>query len=314
MPLDPILQMMKDNAAATGNRSLREGTLEEARAAYEMMAAAGGEPPELGGTEDRTIPGPAGEIPIRVYTPTGDGPFPVLLFFHGGGFTIGSIDSHDPVARQLCAQAGALVISVGYRLAPEAKFPAAVEDCFAATRWAAANAGELGGDPSRLAVCGDSAGGNLSAVVALLARDAGAPPICFQALIYPATDARGGHPSLEENAEGPFLTKDTMKWFQEQYGTPDQVQDWRWSPLVAEDLSNLPPSLIITAQYDPLRDEGEAYGEALRAAGNTVTVRRYETMGHVFVQLAGMIEQGREAITEVATALRLAYGTSSGEE
>ena len=311
MPLDPILQMMKDNAAAAGNPKLRDGTVEEARAAYEMMVAAGGELPELGATEDRTIPGPAGDLPVRIYAPKGEGPFPILLFFHGGGFTIGSIASHDPVARQLCAQAEALVVSVDYRLAPEAKFPAAVEDCFAATQWVAANAAEVGGDASRIAVCGDSAGGNLAAVVSLLARDAGGPPICFQALVYPATDARGGHPSREENAEGPFLTKDTMEWFEEQYGTPADRTDWHCSPLLAEDLSNLPPALIITAQYDPLRDEGEAYGEALRAAGNTVTVRRYETMGHVFVQLAGMIAQGREAITEVATALKLAYGTSA---
>lgn len=310
MPLDPILQMMKDNAAAAGNPRLRDGTVEEARTAYEMMAAAGGEPPELGGTDDRTIPGPAGQIPIRVYRPKGDGPFPILLFFHGGGFTIGSINSHDPVARQLCAQAEAVVVSVDYRLAPESRFPAAVEDCFAATEWVADNAGSIDGDPSRVAVCGDSAGGNLSAVVALLARDAGRPQLCFQALIYPSTEAGSGHPSREENAEGPFLTKDTMDWFEEQYGALVVRDDWRHSPLLAHDLSNLPPALIITAQYDPLRDEGEAYGEALRAAGNTVTVHRYETMGHVFVQLAGMIEQGREAITEVATALKLAYGTA----
>ena len=310
MPLDPILQMMKDNAAAAGNPRLRDGSVEEARTAYEMMAAAGGEAPELGGTDDRRVPGPAGEIPIRVYRPRGEGPFPILLFFHGGGFTIGSINSHDPVARQLCAQAEAVVVSVDYRLAPEAKFPAAVEDCFAATEWVAANAEGIEGDPSRIAVCGDSAGGNLAAVVSLLARDAGRPQLCFQALIYPTTDARGGHPSREENAEGPFLTKDTMEWFEEQYGAVTHPGDWRHSPLLADDLSNLPPALIITAQYDPLRDEGEAYGEALRAAGNTVTVHRYETMGHVFVQLAGMIEQGREAITEVATALKLAYGTA----
>jgi acetyl esterase len=308
MPLDPILQMMKDNAAAAGNPSLRDGTVEEARTAYEMMAAAGGEPPELGGTDDRTIPGPAGEIPIRVYRPKGDGPFPILLFFHGGGFTIGSIESHDPVARQLGAQAEAVVVSVDYRLAPEAKFPAAVEDCFAATEWVAANADAIGGDASRIAVCGDSAGGNLATVAAILARDAGGPPICFPALIYPTTHAGGDYPSLVENAAGPFLTADTMEWFHEQYGTPEDAADWRRSPILHQSLTDLPPALIITAQYDPLRDEGEAYGEALRAAGNSVTVHRYETMGHVFVQLAGMIEQGREAIAEVATALKVAYG------
>ncbi|HVF32561.1 MAG TPA: alpha/beta hydrolase [Acidimicrobiales bacterium] len=307
MPLDPTLQMMVDNAAAAGNPRLRDGTVEEARAAYELMAAAGGEPPELAGTEDRTIPGPAGEIPIRVYTPLGDGPFPILLFFHGGGFTIGSIDGHDPVARQLGAQAGALVVSVDYRLAPEARFPAAVEDCFAATQWVATHGAELGGDASRLAVCGDSAGGNLSAVVALLARDAGGPALCFQALIYPTTDASREWPSMVENAAGPFLTADTMAWFHEQYGAGDDAADWRRSPLLAEDLSNLPPALVITAEYDPLRDEGEAYGEKLREAGNTVTIRRYDGMAHAFVQLAGVLPTGREAIAEVATALKLAF-------
>ena len=310
MPLDPILQMMKDNAAAAGNPSLRDGSVEEARTAYEMMAAAGGEPPELAGTDDRTIPGPDGhDLPSRIYTPQGEGPFPLLLFFHGGGFTIGSIASHDPVARQLCAQAEAVVVSVDYRLAPEHRFPAAADDCFAATRWAAEHAAELDADPTRIAVCGDSAGGNLAAVVAILARDAGAPPVCAQALFYPTTDASKEHPSITENAEGPFLTADTMRWFHEQYHGPDgDPSDWRASPILAPDLSNLPPALIITAQYDPLRDEGEAYGKALQAAGVPVTMNRYEDMGHVFVQLAGMLEQGRQAISEAAAHLRAAYG------
>ena len=311
MPLDPILQMMTDNAAASGRTGgLRSGTVEEARAAYDLMAAAGGELPAIAGTENRTVPGPAGEIPVRIYTPAGDGPFPILVFFHGGGFTIGSLDSHHPVAQNLCAQAQCLVVSVAYRLAPEHPFPAAVDDSFAATQWVAEHGAELGGDPSRLAVCGDSAGGNLSAVVSILARDAGGPPICFQALIYPTTDARADYPSVRENADSTFLSADTMQWFYEHYRS-DKL-DWRASPILTEDLSNLPPALIITAEYDTLRDEGEAYGEALREAGNSVTIRRYDGMTHVFVQLGGMLEQGRQAITEVATALKLAYGTAGG--
>jgi acetyl esterase len=295
--------MMADNAAAAGNPRLRDGSVEDARAAYEMMAAAGGEAPTLAGTEDRTIPGPAGEIPIRIYTPQGDGPFPILLFFHGGGFTIGSINSHDPVARQLCAQAEAVVVSVEYRLAAEHKFPAALEDSFAATEWVVANGAAIGGVPTRIAVCADSAGGNLATVAAILARDAGGPPICFQALIYPTTDASGDYPSLAENAAGPFLTADTMLWFHEQYGTPEDADDWRRSPIRAQDLSGLPPALIITAEFDPLRDEGEAYGEALRAAGNTVTVKRYDGMTHVFFQLGAMLEEAGQLHEDVAHAL-----------
>ena len=305
MPLDPILQMMTDNARANGGGGgLRAGTVEQARTGYDAMVAAGGESPELASVEDRTIPGPAGEIPIRVYTPVGEGPFPVVVFYHGGGFTIGSLTSHDPVARRICGEAEAIVVAVDYRLAPEHPFPAAVEDAFAALQWVAANAAELGGDPSRLAVCGDSAGGNLSAVACLMARDAGGPAVRFQALIYPTTDARADYPSVQESGDSIFLSADSMQWFYEQYQS-DKL-DWRASPILAEDLSNLPPALIITAEYDTLRDEGEAYGEALRSAGNDVTVRRYDGMAHVFFQLWGVLDAAKQAMTETTTALRAA--------
>jgi acetyl esterase len=310
MPLHPTLQMMTDNSKATGRGGLRDGSVEEARVGYDAIAAAGGELPDLAKVEDSTIPGPAGDIPIRVYTPHGDGPFPILVWYHGGGFTIGSLDSHDPICRQLCAQAEALVVSVDYRLAPEHRFPAAVEDSFAALQWVGEHGAELGGDPTRIAVCGDSAGGNLSTVVAILARDAGGPSLRFQALIYPTTDARADYPSVRDNGDNAFLSQDTMLWFYEHYhgDAGDEAKlDWRASPILAEDLSNLPPALIITAEYDTLRDEGEAYGEALREAGNDVTIRRYDGMTHVFVQLAGLLEEGRQAIGEVATALRTAF-------
>jgi len=308
MPLHPILQAMTDNAAQSGRSGgLREGTVEEARAGYDMMGGLGGEAPDLAGIENRKIPGPAGEIPVRIYTPLGDGPFPIVMFFHGGGFTIGSLDSHDPVARQLSPQTEAIVVSVDYRLAPEHRFPAAVDDCWAATQWVADHAGEIGGAPGRLAVAGDSAGGNLSAVVSIMARDNGGPTISFQALIYPTTDARGGYPSIEENGEGMFLSADSMRWFYEQYGNAEEDKlDWRCSPILADDLSKLPPALIITAEYDTLRDEGEAYGDALRAAGNEVTIHRYAGMTHVFFQLHGMLDDAKTATTETATALKAA--------
>lgn len=317
MPMDPMLQMMTDNARSTGGGAgLRAGTVEQARAGYDAMGAAGGESPELGSVEDRTIPrpsggsggsSPAGDIPIRIYTPIGEGPFPVVVFYHGGGFTIGSLTSHDPVARRICAETEAVVVAVDYRLAPEHKFPAAVEDAFAALQWVGDNAASIGGDPSRIAVTGDSAGGNLSAVVCLLARDAGGPAIRFQALVYPTTDARADYPSVQENGDSIFLSADSMAWFYEHYSRGDEDKlDWRASPILAPDLSNLPPALIITAEYDTLRDEGEAYGEALRAAGNDVTIRRYDGMTHVFFQLWGVLEKAKEAMTETTTALRKA--------
>jgi acetyl esterase len=312
MPLHPTLQMMTDNSRASGRAGLRDGTLEEARTGYDAIAAAGGELPELAKVEDQAIPGPAGDIPIRVYTPQGEGPFPILVWYHGGGFTIGSLDSHDPICRQLCAQAECLVVSVDYRLAPEHRFPAAVEDSFAALQWVGEHGAELGGDPSRIAVSGDSAGGNLSTVVSILARDNGGPALRFQALIYPTTDARADYPSVRDNGENAFLSADTMAWFYEHYhgdAADKNKLDWRASPILTEDLSDLPPALIITAEYDTLRDEGEAYGEALREAGNSVTIRRYEGMTHVFVQLAGLLEEGRQAIAEVATALRTAFAS-----
>jgi acetyl esterase len=306
--MDPMLQMMTDNARSTGGgRGLRDGTVEEARAGYDAMVAAGGESPELASVEDRSIPGPAGEIPIRIYTPLGDGPFPVVVFFHGGGFTIGSLTSHDPVARRICGEAEAIVVAVDYRLAPEHRFPAAVEDAFAALQWVGANAASFGGDPGRLAVCGDSAGGNLSAVTALMARDAGGPPLRFQALVYPTTDGRADYPSVRENGDSIFLSADSMAWFYEHYQA-DKL-DWRASPILAEDLSDLPPALIITAEYDTLRDEGEAYGEALKAAGNDVTIHRYDGMTHVFFQFHGILDVCQSATAEVAAAIKAALTT-----
>ena len=306
MALDPILQAIVDNSKAQGQAapSLAEGGVQQARDGYAMMRAIGGDDAPLASVDDRTVPGPAGDIPIRIYTPEGAGPFPVVVYYHGGGFTIGSIDSHDPVTRRMASEAEAIVVSVEYRLAPEHVFPAAVDDSVAALEWVAANAASFGGDASRLAVAGDSAGGGLAAVVALAARDAGGPAIAQQVLIYPCTDSRGGYPSYVENEEGPFLTKASMEWFYEQY-RPDPT-DWRASPILG-DLSNLPPALLITGQYDPLRDEGKAYAEALEAAGNAVVHHNYETMPHVFVQMWGILPTAKECMTEICETLKKAF-------
>ena len=196
------------------------------------------------------------------------------MFFHGGGYVIGDVDTHDNQCRMLCREAEAVVLSVGYRLAPEHPFPAAPEDCFAATRWAAEHVDRLGGDAGRIAVAGDSAGGNLAAVVALMARDAGGPALAAQLLIYPGTDFAGGYPSETENAEGFFLTRADMEWFREQYLAGADPSDPRLSPIAAPDLSGLPPAVVATAEFDPLRDQGDAYARALEEAGVPVIARR----------------------------------------
>ncbi|CAA9227868.1 MAG: Esterase/lipase [uncultured Acidimicrobiales bacterium] len=305
MPVDPTLQMMLDNAANAGRDAGRRDVV-ESRAGYELVARLGGEAPPLASVHDRSIPGPAGDLPIRVYTPLGEGPFGVIVFFHGGGFTIGSLDSHDPIGRRLAAETPAVVVSVDYRLAPEHPFPAATDDAYAATAWVSEHAEELGADRNRLAVAGDSAGGNLAAVTAIEARDRSSFPIAFQLLVYPTVDSKMGFPSIKENGQVGFLTEDTMTWFLEQYGA-GQTHDWRASPIDHADLSALPPALIITAEYDPLRDEGEAYGRRLSDAGVDATVSRYDGMTHVFFQMYGILEAARTATDEGITALRKAF-------
>jgi acetyl esterase len=232
------------------------------------FAAAAGPPEEMARVENLEVPGPAGPIPVRVYVPEGDGPFPVLVYFHGGGWVIGNLDSHDVALRALANRAGTVVASVDYRLAPEHPFPAAPEDCYAATVWAATEIGAFGGDPARLAVGGDSAGGNLAAVVSQMARDRGGPAIVYQLLVYPCVDASMSSASFAENGDGYLLTKGWMDWFYGHYLTsPTDADNPLVSPSRAESLAGLPPALVITAEFDPLRDEGEAYAAALRAAG-----------------------------------------------
>ena len=310
MPLDPQASAYLDQMAAVMPPldTLTPDVIRAAIQAQVAQAAEQGAPEPVAQVNDRAIPGPAGEIPVRVYTPEGDGPFPLLVYVHGGGWVICTLDTHDGLCRSLANQAGCVVVSVDYRLAPERPFPAAPEDCYAATRWVAAHATTLNGDAMRVAVGGDSAGGNLAAVVALLARERGGPPLVFQLLIYPATDLRMGSSSIEENAEGYGLTKRDMLWFRGHYlrSTADAT-DPLASPLLAPDLRGVPPALIITAEYDPLRDEGERYGARLREAGVPVTISRYDGMIHGFTGMGAVMDQGTRSVAECAHALRAAY-------
>lgn len=312
MPIDPQMQAFLDQQAALGAPPLHKLTPEQVRAGSRMQlqqAALYYTPEQVAKIENRTIPAPTGEIPVRIYTPEGDGPFPLLVFFHGGGWVIGDLDSHDDLCRALTNAAGCVVFAVDYRLAPEHKFPAATEDCYAATEWAAAHAAELHADPDRVAVGGDSAGGNLAAVVTMMARDRGGPKLIFQLLIYPATDFRGGTPSHQENADAPILDRETQLWFTNHYlnGEEDKLNPLA-SPLLASDFHGLPPALVITAEYDPLRDEGEAYAEQLKAADVPATVRRYDGLIHGFFSFGVGMDKVQQAMAETATTLREALG------
>jgi acetyl esterase len=257
---------------------------------------------------NRHIDGPGGPLPIRIYHPEQGGQRGALVFFHGGGFVIGTLDGHDNLCRQICVDAGCVVVSVDYRLAPEHKFPSALEDAYAATCWVQAHAAELEFDADKLAVGGDSAGGNLTAGVAMLAKQRGGPKLAFQVLLYPATDLRTfDRPSSLENAEGKLLSRADMMWFAAQYVRDDRDRhDPLVSPLAASDLSGLPPALVITAEHDPLRDEGNAYAEALRAAGNRVQLTCYPGTIHGFMSVYAFLDQGKAAVRECTEALKAA--------
>ncbi len=308
MPLDPQAQAFIGQLNALGGQSLSSMSVADARRAMEMLTAMRGDSPPIHSAIDRRIPGPAGEIPVRVYTPAAMGPLPVLVYFHGGGWVVGGIATHDATCRELANGARAVVVSVDYRLAPEHKFPAAADDCYGATRWTAAHAAELGADATRLAVGGDSAGGNLAAVVAQMARDRGGPPIVFQLLIYPATDAACDTPSYRDNAEGYLLTTADMRWFWNHYlsGSPDAENPYA-SPLRATNLAGLPPALVITAEFDPLRDEGERYAQRLEEAGVPARLSRYAGMIHGFFGMGHLMDKAKAAVQEACENLRRAF-------
>lgn len=309
MPVDPQLQPLLDLLATSGVPPI---TTLEPDAARALMAAMkrNARPVEVHAVTDHTADGPGGDVRVRVYTPEGDGPFPLLVWLHGGGWVLGSVDESDPVARGLSVAGGCVVASVEYRLAPEHPFPAGLEDCWSALRWCVEHADALRVDPTRVAVGGDSAGGNLAAVCTHLARDTGGPDLCFQLLVYPVVDFDLTTPSMVDNAEGYLLSRAVMEWFYDHYTDPTQRTDPRAAPLRADDLSGLPPALIITAEYDPLRDEGEAYGRRLAEAGVPVTVSRYDGMIHSFFSMTAFADRAVEAEAEAGAALRRAFGTA----
>ena len=296
--LYPEVRSLLEANEAEGAPAIETLSPAEARqAVMDALKPLAGQTEEVGRVEDLRIPHSERPIPIRIYTAVAEGPFPCLVYFHGGGWVVCDLDTHDAVCRAIARRAGAVVVAVDYRLSPEYRFPAAVEDCYAATAWVAANAARLRIDPRRIAVGGDSAGGNLSTVMCLKARDEGGPALALQVLVYPVTNlASFDTPSYREFAEGYYLTRAEMEWFRGHYlARIEDAQSPYASPLLARDLRGLPPALVITAECDPLRDEGEAYAKRLAEAGVEVTCTRYGGMIHPFFSLGGVLSQGRRA-------------------
>ena len=309
MALDPQVKAILDQMAEAGGPKLSEMDAASAREVFRQMSTTfDNSDVPVGGVEDRKIPGPGGDIPIRIYTPVAAGGSPVaaLVYYHGGGWVVGDIDSHDATCRTLSQTSGCKVISVDYRLAPESKFPAAADDAYAALAWVEKNAMEIGVDPNRIAVGGDSAGGNLAAVACLMARDKNGPHIAFQLLIYPVTQIGIDSASRKELAEGYFLETETMRWFEEQYVDASDADNPYASPLKAQNLSGLPSAYVITAGFDPLKDEGKAYADGLRAAGVDVQYVNYDGMIHGFIALTALVENAATAVAETGAALKKA--------
>ncbi len=308
MPVDPQIQALLDKGV--GVPATHTLPIEVARAQYEARIGLMARGADIAGVREETIAGPGGgPLRLRIYTPQGARPFPLLVFYHGSGFVLCSLDTHDGMCRNLCAGAACIVASVDYRLAPEHKFPAGIDDCLHATRWAAAHAADLGADASRIVVGGDSAGGNIAAVTALRLREEGGAAPCGQLLLYPVTDYHTpGTPSYDENAAGYGLTRDTMQWFWAHYlNDAAEAAHPHACPLRAPDLSGLPPALVITAQYDPLRDEGELYAKKLGAAGVPTALTRYDGVNHGFMFWVGVVDQAGAAMNEACEWLRGVY-------
>jgi acetyl esterase len=304
MPVDPQIQALLD--MGTGVPATNTLSVAAARTQYEARIGLMAPAAHIATVTERTVQGPGGDLKLRIYRPVGEGPFPLLVFFHGSGFVLCSLDTHDGMCRNLCAGAGCVVVSVDYRLAPEHKFPAGLDDCVFATSWVSEHAAELEGDAGRIVVGGDSAGGNLAAAAALRIRDEGGPALLGQLLIYPVTDYyTPGTPSYRENADGYGLTRDTMVWFWDHYlSDPAEAAEPYASPLRARDLSGLPAALVVTAEYDPLCDEGEYYAAKLRAAGTAATTSRWDGMNHGFFFWVGRVDKAGDAMAECCAWLQ----------
>jgi acetyl esterase len=302
MALDPQVKTFLDLAATLNVPGFHEMPVDLARRAFRRRIPLAGPPEPVARVEDRTPPGLAR---LRIYTPGSPDPLPALVYFHGGGWVLGDLDTVDAPCRRLANAVPCVVVSVAYPLAPEHTYPIAIEDAYFATRYVVEHAGELGIDPARIAVGGDSAGGNLAAVVALMARDRGGPPLAFQLLVYPIIDCDTETWSYRQFAEGFGLTRAAMRYYWSQYLSALEGRlDPLASPLRAPDLRGLPPAFVMTAEYDVLRDEGEAYADRLRAAGVRVEGRRYEGLIHGFFTMAGQLDRGRMALDDAAAALR----------
>jgi len=310
MPLHPQVQAIRDRLEREPSPMLYTMSIEQARAAdlRSAVATAGSVEP-VGQVSELTIPGPAGGMAARVYRPGQEGPLPVLMYFFGGGWSLGTLDTSDAVCRMITNAARCVTVALSYRLAPEHKFPAAVDDCYAGTAWVAGQAGRLGADAARLAVGGDSSGGNLAAAVAIAARDRGGPDLVHQLLVYPNTDYRADTPSMREMTDPLFFNPNSVAWYWGMYlaGDEDGTNPLA-SPLRAGDLSGLPPATVITAEYDPLRDEGERYADRLAQAGVPTELLRYDGMPHGFFTMVGTLDVARVAVAAAADRLAKAFG------
>jgi acetyl esterase len=318
MTTDPQMQQVLDQLTALGGRPIETLTPDEARrqptpamAVQELLKQRGlPEEEPVGKIDNFNVPGPEGNVGVRLYSPDGPGPFPLLVYYHGGGWVIAGIDAYDASCRALCNAAGCIVASIEYRMAPEHRFPAAVEDSFAALQYLMANAAAFNADPRRVAVAGESAGGNLATVMCLLARDRGGVLPSHQLLVYPVTTTRLDFPSVDENAAQLPLNKLMLPWFYSYYlARPEDAQSPYVSPLSAPSLSGLPQATVILAELDPLRDEGHAYAQRLSDAGVPTTATIYPGVTHEFFGMRAVVEQARNAMAQAATALRTAFGT-----
>lgn len=312
MPLDPRIRTFLEQTglltqAGSAPRE-PEILLAESRASMNKVTVVPDSKPDIH-IENRMIPGPKGDIPIRVYTPEGIGPFPILVFFHGGGWVAGNLDTHDAGCRYLCREVGCLVLAVDYRLPPEYKFPTGLEDCYAATCWMAAHATQFRGDSTRIAVGGDSGGGNFAAVIALMSRDRSGPTLLFQLLLVPVMDFRLTTPSWRDY-DGYMMTKEEFLIARDFYLSNEEEQSHPYAaPLLAPDMHGLPPALIITAECDPVRDGGEYYGHRLLEAGVPTTISRYDGMAHGFMGMRALVPQADQALSEAVQVLQAAFAT-----